>query len=95
MAERGQKKIARSGDANLGHQAAAFTIAQLKRATHGHGKLVSDGKAQASAAGFAVARFVQPDKWLQCGLQLVFGDAGAAVHHFDDHGVLIARNRNS
>ncbi|MBB2920103.1 hypothetical protein FHX60_004533 [Cupriavidus alkaliphilus] len=43
MAERGQKKIARSGDANLGHQAAAFTIAQLKRATHGHGKLVSDG----------------------------------------------------
>ncbi|MBB3013162.1 hypothetical protein FHX62_001822 [Cupriavidus alkaliphilus] len=55
MAERGQKKIARSGDANLGYQAAAFTIAQLKRATHGHGKLVSDGQAQARAAGFAVA----------------------------------------
>lgn len=77
MAERGQKKIARSGDANLGHQAAAFTIAQLKRATHGHGKLVSDGQAQARAAGFAVARFLQPDKWLP----VVAGSLMAKLRH--------------
>src|ERR1043166_1567428 len=68
-------------------QSAAVAIGERERAAKRADELLGDGKAKPGAAGFAIARSLDPIKRQEDRLQMLVGNTGAAVRHGDRDAV--------
>ena len=68
-------------------QSAAVAIGERERAAKRADELLGDGEAKPGAAGFAIARSLDPIKWQEYRLQMLVGNAGAAVRYGDRDAV--------
>src|SRR4029453_16584137 len=68
-------------------QSAAVAIGERERAAKRADELLGDGKAKSGAAGFAIARSLDPIKWQEYRLQMLVGNTRAPVRYGDRDAV--------
>src|SRR5437763_1659295 len=67
-------------------QSAAVAIGERERAAKRADELLGDGKAKPGAAGFAIARRLDPIERQEYRLQMLVGNPGATVRHGNRDG---------